>query len=500
MPSRTPAQRRVRRPKNVSFNTADAINAQKELSRRSLSYFVGLAWPQIDTEKYSHNWHIDAIAEHLEAVAAGDIKRLLINIPPGTSKSMISCVMFPAWLWGPGGKPSWRVLTGSFSKDNAKRDNRRTRELVESAWYQRRWATRLKKREESYIENTKRGFRQAAAVSKFTGKRGHVVIWDDPLDPEQANSEADRERANRVFSETLQNRLIDPATSSIIIIMQRLHQRDVSGLIIEDGLNYEKLILPMEFDPKRRCETSIGFKDPRTEPGELLDPKRHTPESIAELKKDMSEYAWAGQYDQAPTPRGGGLIKRDKFRWIEPDDIPAGTRWVRGWDLASSEEIKSAFTAACLLGETPDGKYIIRHVKRIQKLPDGVEEFLKEIAAMDGKSIRGSIPQDPGSAGKTVAINIVTKVLKGYPYFYSVESGDKVTRAEPLAAQINAGNVYLVKGEWNTDFLDEAEVFPAGRYKDQIDAASRAFMELNNMPAGSSGLKGKYGVKSNGRR
>ncbi len=468
----------------------DHIAIDRAIAKHGLSAYLRRAWPVADSETYLHNWHMDAIAEHLEACITGDIKRLLINVPPGTSKSTATCVYFPSYLWGPAEWPSAKFISASFSLDNAKRDNRKTRDLIQTGWYQNRWPTRLRKVEEQYLENTDKGFRQCSSVTGITGKRGHFVVWDDPLNPEMANSDTERETANRIFAETLPNRLISPENSVIIIIMQRLHQYDVSGYILENDLGYQHLCLPMEFEVERRCRTSIGFEDPRTVDGELLHPSRFTPEVVERDKKVMGEYAWAGQAQQRPAPREGGMFKRAKFEIVEA--APVGIRWVRGWDLAGSKEKTAAFTAGVKMGIAPDGTIYIADVVRIQGEPGDVETLVRNTAALDGRQVRGSIPQDPGSAGKATAINFVTKVVPGYPYFYSPESGDKVSRAEPLAAQVSAGNVRLIKGNWNKDFLDEAEVFPSGRFLDQIDASSRAYIELTqNMPG--TPLKGSYG-------
>ena len=457
--------------------TIDKI--ERELCARSITHFVYRAWPHIIPDAYQHSWHIDAVAEHLQAVASGEINRLLVNIPPGSSKSTMIGVMYPAWLWGPGGHPGHRYIGASHEQGLAVRDNRLMRELVTSQWYQRLWPIGLKgdQNEKLYFENDQRGFRQACAVASMTGRRGHTIAWDDPLNPEKANSEVHRETAIRVLTETLPTRLNDPKSSAIIVVMQRLHEADPAGHILSSEGGYEHLCLPMEFEPERRCTTSIGWTDPRTEEGELLDPVRFPAKVVERDKRDMGSYAWAGQMQQRPTPRGGAMLKRAWFDIVKAP--PAGCRWVRAWDLAATASNGADWTVGVLIGRTPDGQFVVADVQRAQAGPAAVRAMIRNTAMQD--KIRGKVtvdlPQDPGQAGKAQAQDLV-KMLAGHKVQASPETGDKITRAEPFAAQAEAGNVALVEGPWNAAYLDEIETFPMGKHDDQVDATSRAFNAL----------------------
>jgi predicted phage terminase large subunit-like protein len=460
----------------------DIVAAEKEMCSRSLSYFLKRGWPVIDPgQTYLHGWHMDAMAEHLEAAVDGKISRLLINIPPGTSKSSMVGVFFPAWLWGPKGMPHSRILSASHEQDLAIRDNRKSRLLIESDWYQSRWPVQMTsdQNEKRYFENDKRGFRQASAVKGMTGKRGDFVIWDDPLSPEKAYSDVERETANRVFSETLPLRLNNPDSSVIIIVMQRLHEGDVSGYILENDFGYEHLMLPMEYEPDRARTTSIGFKDPRTKEGELLMPDRFSRKTVERDKKVLGPFAHAGQYQQRPAPREGGLFKPHKMEVIQAP--PVCVREVRGWDLAATADVSAARTAGVRIGRLPDGRTVIVDVVKGQLGPADVTALIKNTAAIDGRGVEGSLPQDPGQAGKAQVQSLLAS-LAGLVYRATPETGDKVTRATPLAAQIDAGNVLLVKGDWNRDFINELASFPSGKFADQVDAASRAFMALTLAP------------------
>jgi len=471
----------------MQLTPIDIIAAEKELCRRSLAYFIKRAWRHVVPDKLQWNWHIEAIAQHLEAVHRGEITRLLINIPPGTSKSTIVGVMYPAWIWGPGGQPWHRYIGAAHEQGLAVRDNRIMRNLITSEWYQSLWPITMSgdQNEKLYFENDKQGFRQACAVASMTGRRGHTIVWDDPLSPEKAMSDLHRETSIRILSETVPTRLNDPDKSAIIVIMQRLHEGDPSGHILTKDLGYDHLCVPMEFETDRRSHTSIGWTDPRTIEGELLDAVRFPASVIDRDKKAMGPYAWAGQMQQRPAPRGGGMFKRSDFRVIQSE--PAGYRWVRGWDLAATDDPSAARTAGVKMGIGPDNRLCIAHVVKDRVNAAGVERLLGSTVAADGQDVRGSIPQDPGSAGKSWALHLLKHALMGYSYTASPETGDKETRAMPLAAQVEAGNVDIVAGDWNGDFLDEASTFPMGKFKDQIDAATRAF-DMIVAPRASAGI------------
>ena len=448
---------------------------EKELCKRSLSDFTQRSWKHVDPQPYVHGWHMGALADHLQACAKGDILRLLINIIPGASKSSTTSVFFPAWLWGPYEWPEAKIIGASYEQGLATRDNRRNRQLIESEWYQQRWpiAFTSDQNEKTYFENKRKGFRQASAVKSMTGRRGDFIIWDDPLSPEKAYSEVERETANRVFAETLPNRLVDPQRSVIIIIMQRLHENDPSGYILARDLGYEHLCLPMEYEPDRKCVTSIGFEDPRTKEGELLFPERFPREVVDRDKAVMGSFAVAGQFQQRPVPREGGMFKFHWFNVVKA--VPVGTEFVRGWDLAASTKSDSPYTAGVKIGKTPEGRFIIADSRR--ERVNTPRQMIKTTASQDGQDCFIDYPQDPGQAGKDQARSIAQD-LAGYRFASSPESGDKATRAEPLAAQCEAGNVDILEGPWNAAFLDEICAFPFGEFMDQTDAASRAFNRL----------------------
>lgn len=480
----TLAEIRAERARRETERERDRLARDAEGIRErctSLSGFIREAWHVLEpSQPYVHGWHIDVLCDHLEAVTDGLITRLLINIPPGTMKSLVASVFWPAWEWGPRGFPAMRYLTTSYAEKYVKRDSRRMRDLVASEWYRSLWPEiELQRAGEMSFENTKRGVREGMPFASLTGGRGDRVVIDDPHSTETAESDAAREATTRIFRESVPTRLNNPATSAIVVIMQRLHEKDVSGVIGSLGLGYEHLMLPMEFDPKRRCRTSIGFKDPRTQEGELLFPERFPREVVERDKKIMGAYAVAGQFQQRPAPREGGMFQRTDFEIVEA--APATSNKVRRWDFAATDPKKKGsgdpdWTVGLLLSEHR-GIYYVEDVVRDRKSPAGVETMLKNTASQDGKRIRIVIPQDPGAAGKSNVAHLV-RMLVGYDVRSTPETGSKVERANPVSAQAEAGNIKLVRGPWNEAFLEEVSMFPSGAHDDQVDALSGAFAEL----------------------
>lgn len=471
-----------------------AENAEVIRARcQSLAGFVREAWHVLEPgNAYVHGWHIEAICSHLEAVSDGRINRLLINVPPGTMKSLIVSVFWPAWEWGPKGQASLRYLTTSYSETYAKRDSRRMRDLVSSEWYRSLWPEiELHRAAELSFENTRRGAREGMPFQSLTGGRGDRVIIDDPHSTETAESEAERARTTRIFRESVPTRLIEPTRSAIVVIMQRLNERDVSGQIGALALGYEHLMLPMEFEPERRCRTSIGFEDPRSYDGELLFPERFPREVIERDKKVMTAYAVAGQYQQRPAPREGGLFKRANFPVVEA--APPPRKIARAWDFAGTIKRSGGYpdwTVGVRMMVDEAGIFYIDDVRRFRETPGVVRNNVVATASQDGSGCYIRIPQDPGQAGKAQAEDYV-RALAGYMVTALPVTGDKETRAKPLAAQSEIGNVRLVRGAWNEAFLDEIETFPAGAHDDQVDAAADALRELVGNQ-GNTGMIGYY--------
>jgi predicted phage terminase large subunit-like protein len=308
----------------------------------------------------------------------------------------------------------------------------------------------------------------------MTGKRGDRVVWDDPHSVEASLSVAHRETALRVFQETLPTRLNNPDKSAIVIVMQRLHENDVSGFILEDDYGYDHLCLPMEYEKDRHCVTSIGFSDPRKEEGELLFPERFSRETVDRDKKVMGTMAVAGQFQQRPAPRTGGF-----FAWQNIEIVKAAPKLrkiVRYWDKAGTDA-GGAYTAGVKMGIGFDNNYYVLDVVRGQWSAAPREKTIKSVAQLDGLSVEIWIEQEPGSGGKESSESTI-KNLSGYNIKSERATGDKAVRAEPYAVQVEAGSIKIIEADWNQAFIDEHKTFPVGKYKDQIDASGGGFNKL----------------------
>lgn len=443
----------------------------------------------------NHNYVADGFVthncDHLEAITRGELTPwLIINVPPGSSKSMIVSVLWQAWVWGPFGNPASRWVSSSFDLANVTRDTRKCRDLIMSEWYRELWPEvfdgdgRLKRSGETSFENHDFGFRQGVAFASITGKRGDVVIIDDPHSVDGAESETERNATVRKFVEGGLNRSNDAMTSAMVIVMQRIHEQDLTGALLARDLGFVHLVIPMEFEPERRCSTPLVVKatdgikknwtDPRSYDGELMDPVRMPPPAI-ERQKKAGDYVWAGQYQQRPAPREGGLFKipEDWQTSMVVNAVPAGAAPFRGWDLAGSTRKTSAYTVGVKMSRHL-GLIYVEDVVRARATPNEVELLVVKTSADDGFGAFQDLPQDPGQAGKAQKMRYA-ELLAGRLFSITPETGSKSDRALPFASQVEAGMVRLVRGTWNAAFIEELRTFPAGTYKDQVDAASRAF-------------------------
>lgn len=467
----------------------DAIRQNADAVRdkcRDFCEFAKLAWDIIEPgTPLKWSWHLTAMCQHLQAISEGKLHpRLIINVPPGSSKSTIVTVLWQAYEWGPLGKRHLRYVTTSFELGNVKRDNAKCRDLIQSEWYQALWPdTELKTAGVLSFSNSYTGTRLGVAFKSVMGKRGDRLIVDDPHSLKGAESELQRTETIRLFIEGGLNRTNDAITSVIVIVMQRVHENDLTGALLAKDFGFIHLMIPMEFEPDRRCTTPLKVKqpdgtkkdwtDPRSYAGELMDPVREPPAVIAQ-RKLSGEYMWNGQYQQRPAPREGGLFKVDRINIISHD--PGGGEVCRGWDLAGTKRKTSAYTAGLKLRRV-NGRFIICDVDRAQETPAGVKAMVLKCAENDGLLCRQSLPQDPGQAG-VAQKHDYADMLAGHNFRFSTETGDKQTRALPAAASVENGIVDMVKGDWNEAFLEELRGFPSMTLKDQVDALSRAYAEL----------------------
>jgi predicted phage terminase large subunit-like protein len=368
------------------LNTADpelrtrAIDLRREFDRRRLRAsflgpggllrFVKHFWHVLEPQTvFVDGWPVHATCDHLQAVTDGRITKLLVNVPPGFMKSLQVDVFWPAWEWGPCGLSHIRYVAFSYSADITERDNDKFGVLITSPEYQELYGSTVKvaKLGMKIVSNSNTGFKRASSVSGLgTGERGDRIILDDPHNIKEGDSEVIRTETVRWFRESMQNRLNKMSTGAIIVIMQRVHGDDVSGAILSVGMDYEHLMIPMEYDYDRQTDdngdpirTCIGWYDPRYDEGDADQingmsawPDRFSEDDLEKIKRDMGPYAWAGQYQQSPSPRGGGIFKREWWQLWESADgkFPVFDYVMASLDSAFTEQERNDPSALTIWG------------------------------------------------------------------------------------------------------------------------------------------------------
>lgn len=454
----------------------------KETSKRqcaTLKGFTSYFWDVLEPDiKLSWNWHLDELCDVMQSVYDGDSFKEIINVPPGTMKSLLISVFFRAWVWSK--DPSKRFLAASYGSHLSIRDNVKLRNLVTSAKYKALFEVHLTgdTNAKEKFENSAGGWSIATSVGGAgTGEHPDFIIVDDPLTEQQSRSKADRDSANNWIDRTLSTRGVTRNVRTVLI-MQRLHEEDPTGHLAAKG-GWHHIVFPMRYIGfVKFTDGRVEAPDPldrRTTKGDLLWPSLFDDQKVRSLEIALGPYAAAGQLQQQPSPEGGGLFKRAWFTIL--DTLPANiTRTRRGWDTAGTEG-GGDYTVGVRMSEFDEGKYLIDSVVRGQWGPDAVDKIILNTAKSDGKKCGVREEKEGGSAGKAV-VTARAKSLRGFDYEGVVITGDKVTRARPFRAQCEAGNVYLLRGDWNEEYISELCAFPTAAKDDQVDGSSCVFNSL----------------------
>jgi predicted phage terminase large subunit-like protein len=460
--------------------------ARAEQARRSLHEFVRQAWHVLEpAEPFVDNWHIGAICEHLEAASHKQLRRLIINIAPRHTKSLLVSVCWNAWHWAT--SPEARFFYTTYRSDLSLRDANNCRTLVKSAWYQRNWGSKFKiasDQDAKYrYETDKRGYRFSTSVEGgMTGEGGDILVLDDPHNATEAESEVERQNVKDFVDRAWSSRVNNPKTSVKVVVMQRLHEDDVTAHLLKKDteLGWERLILPTEHRPTTRVWFN-GKRDPRTADSELLWPARFGPKEVADAKGDLGDYGFAAQHQQDPSARAAGMFKVAMLRQRMTRAFDPGCGYVedRGWDLAATTKKDSKRTAGVRMAKDALGRYWVRHVVLGKWSPDDRNAEMLARTKADGFTCRVRVEHEGGSSGEDQAVSIA-RLLRTFAVEFIKVTGDKASRADAFAAQCNAGNVILVDdGTWDTEaYLSELSGFPEGAFKDQVDASSLAFNDL----------------------
>jgi predicted phage terminase large subunit-like protein len=452
-----------------------------QLAREDFYFFVRWMFLRMRGSHWRQAPHHQLICDALMRVFRGECRRIIFNLPPRYSKTELVVVMFIAWCLGKA--PDSEFIHASYAGTLASANSGKVLQVIQHEAYAEVFP------EVELANDAKSHWRTTDGGQVFTtgtggsmtgfgaGKDrpgfGGAIILDDPHKADEAKSKPIREGVIDWFQNTVESRGNAAGRATpIIVVMQRLHQLDLAGWLLDggNGEEWELVCLPA-----------------LQEDGTALWPEKHTAEQLRSMQR-AAPYHFSGQYQQRPSPAEGGFFKPDQL--VPVKAVPAGIpiRWARGWDLGATTT--GDWTAGVKLGALADGRFIIAHVNRLREAPDERDAALRNTAAADGRQVKVSLPQDPGQAGKTQILHL-TRMLAGYPVHTSPESGDKETRAEPIASQINVGNCMILIGPWNQEFTDELRAFPNGAFDDQVDGLSRAAEALMVAPVRIEGVSPK---------
>lgn len=454
------------------------VMVEKKRMQDRLAPFVKKVVSTVDPgTAYKHNWHIDLICEYLEACTYGDIKRLIINIPPRHLKTLIVSVAWPAWLIGR--NPSEQILAATYSQSLSMRDSVNCRLVIQSEWYR----TLFPKVEltgdmnmKSEFVTTMRGHRIATSVGGTSiGRGAKFIIGDDLINPLQALSDVERVKSNTWVDQNLLTRFNNEKEGCFVGIHQRLHTDDTTGHLLSKG-GYEHLSIPLEAEIKEIWD--FGSVKHVREKGDVLHPERMGPNEVAQKKVDLGSYGYAGQYQQRPSPLEGGMIELSWFKRYRtpPSNIKEVTH---SWDTAQKDKEINDYSAMIKWGETDDGYYILDIYKEKLKYPS-LKSKAKGFYDRDRPDVM--LIEDKSSGSSLIQDLKEDKDAK-YPVKAIEPCGDKVTRLSTCSPTVEAGNVYLpYSASWLVDFENDICNFPNIPKKDVIDAFSQ-YLNWKKKPA-----------------
>jgi len=525
---------------NAETRAALALQVKLERAdraRKSLHEFVRQAWPIIEPAyDLIDNWHVGAICEHLEAVSRSEIQKLVINVPPGHAKSLLVAVCWPAWVWT--WRPEWRALFASYAETLATRDAKKTRRLIEDPWYQQgfvkgAWDFASDQNTQKDYANTRTGRRLSIGVDGVgTGERGNAVVVDDPINAKEALSKTERDNVITWWDGTMSSRVNDKSRDSFVIIMQRLHEDDLTGHVLNQG-GYEHLCLPTEYESRRKCVTYIRreiqpandekaaaqragrplkrkyervkfWEDPRTEDGELLFPALFGEDVLPEIKRELQD-AYAGQHQQRPAPADGLFFKKAWWNFWRFDGQmpPEGYRRPMGCDEERKARVvvgdvdqpetfdeiiisldctfkdtaKSDYVSAVVIGTKRADRFILEVVNKRLSFVDTLA-LVRDLCRRYPR-VRRIFVED--KANGTAVINTLSSEIPGL--IPVNPEGGKESRASAVQPQIQSGNVYLLEGAyWLAPFVEQTAGFPRTKHDDMVDALTQGITALQGSP------------------
>lgn len=503
-------------PPNIDPH-AQLLDLDRAECEESLYEFLKAAWKYIDPAPWKDGWHIGAISEHLQAVVEGQIRHLIINMPPRHCKSLLLSVAFPAWVWaqpinGPTSGPGVPFLYASYADKLSLRDSVKCRRLIESDWYSQRWGNRFKlvsdQNTKSRFQNDKGGERLITSIGAgVTGEGGNIICIDDPNAANEIESEATTETTISWWTTAMPSRANDPDTCAWIIIQQRLAENDLTGHILEHETGWTHLCLPGRYEPERSFHTSIGWKDPRIEPGELLWPERFSEETLKRLEVTMGPFTFAGQIMQRPEPKGGGIIQRSWWKLWEADSFPPMDFIIACLDTAYTEDtandpsgmmvwgIFSGDVKAQTTQIVGQNGVIIRPDLTYSEFAPSVmmmwawdqhlqlHELVEKVAQTCIKMKVDLLIIENKASGISVAQEIrrlYSREKFGVKLF-DPKSQDKMARLYSVQHLFAEGIIHAPDRPWVERVISQVGAFPKGRNDEYVDLTSMGLRELREM-------------------
>jgi predicted phage terminase large subunit-like protein len=442
--------------------------------RQDLCAFIERCFYELNaTTRFLPNWHIEVVAAALEACRRGEIDRLIINQPPRSLKSHCTSVAFVAFLLGH--DPTTKIICASYGLDLANKHAMDCRTILTSTWYQDLFPhTRLSSERQALQEfvTTRQGSRLSTCVgSALTGRGADYIIIDDPLKPEEALSDTQRKAVNNRFDHTLSSRLNDKPSGRIILIMQRLHKDDLVGHVrATEPWKVIRFPAIAEEDETHMIQTPYGTRRFVRRAGEALHPDREPLEVLNRLREALGEYNFSGQYQQAPSPLGGGLVKIEWFKTDTAADVPAKFEMIiQSWDTANKEGELSDYSVCTTWGVKGKHIYLLHVLRKRLSYPELRRAVREQAEAFGPKTI---LIEDKASGTQLIQELVSERMYAIKKYEPTI---DKIMRMHSVTAMIENGFVHLPdKAAWLPEYLHELTIFPKGKYDDQADSTSQA--------------------------
>jgi len=474
--------------------------AEKTACELSLATFFRRAWPSIDTSTYKHNWHIDLVAEWAEKLVTGESRRLIVNVPPRTGKSTLLSVALVAWIWiqpdrGPMAGPQVKFMCASYGQSLSFSHSILCRNLIMSPWFQKHWGHRFKMKDDrnavGFFENDKGGYRIATSVGAgLTGQGADAIFIDDPANTVDVVSEAERQSVINWYSQSLSTRLNDPKTGIMLTVMQRQHEEDLTGYLLNtEPEMWDHLVLRMRYESNPVLEY-----DPRDEEGELLWPERVPEDEVTKLEKTLGTWGSSSQLQQRPEPKGGGILRAKDWKLFPPEGQEEDWKkdgvicWppfefvLASADLAFTEKQENDYSALTIWGmwfdRTGSPKIVAIHAWQdrlsfnplITRIGNNCRKFKPDVLLIEAKAAGISAAQEIQrvfGAGEwsTVLIN---------------PKGDKVSRAVAVQGLFEEGLIYAPDREWAQLLIDTCASFPKGKHDDLVDSTTQALQYMRS--------------------